>query len=71
MLWVQEKADFERRYWSDLIAQTNGDMQSMVRLSGQGRTNIHKILNRNALKRPIAAKYARNFREGNWVQHGL
>jgi hypothetical protein len=71
MLWVEAKYAFEKRYWEDLIAQTDGDMQSMVRISGQVRTNIHKILKRNGLQRPISIKHSRSFRAGNWAQFGL
>ena len=71
MRWMEAKDAFEKQYWVDLIAQTASDMRSMVRISGQSRTAIHKILNRNGLRRSIPAKDGVSMRMGNWAQHGL
>jgi hypothetical protein len=78
MLWMDARAvydeafaAFEKQYWRDLIAETGGDMRTMMRLSGQRRTAIHKILHRNDLHRPIPVKHQRTVRTGNWAQHGL
>jgi hypothetical protein len=67
--WVDAKREFEISYWKELIAKTEGDMADMVRLSGQYRPSIHKILARNGIVRQTFRHYCN--RVGNWAQHGL
>jgi hypothetical protein len=67
--WTEAKAAFERNYWLDLIAKTGGRVSEIVRLSGQNRTSIPKIMKRNEIAWPVCT--CPTHRTGNWAQHGL